>query len=194
MNQKLVNSLWVVLLVITLPCYAVAFDLIEFDSQVLKLVEQLNLDVGMDDSMAQVYAKLMLNEYGTSQADVRWAVDEGISWGRIVTLSYFQATTGRSFTEMTSDGAHIDTSAYATHLEMSPNKMISALKNFVKLAESERNSMIFDRLRNAPRIQSIPDLGSGFGLFQESLDFRRVEPQRPVKIHASKNSLKKGGQ
>ena len=194
MFKKLVNSSWIVLLIITLPLYAAAFDLSEFDSQVLRVVERLNLDVGTDASMAQVYAKLMLNEYGTSQVDVHWAVDEGISWGRIVTLSYFQATTGRSFTERTTDGAHLDTSAYATHLEMSPNKMISALKSFVKLAESERNSMIFDRFRNAPRIQSIPDLGSGFGLFQESLDFRRLESQRPVKIHASKGSLTKGDQ
>jgi len=192
MNRKLVTLLLTVVLVISLPASAAAFDLLEFDGEVLSLIEQLNFDVGMDANMAQVYAKLMLNEYGTAPVDVRWAVDEGISWGRIVTLSYFQATTGHSFIEMTSDGAHFDTSTYVSQLEMSPDKMVAALNAFVKLAESERNSMIFDRLRNAPRIQFIPDLGSGFGLFQESLDFRRIESQRPVKIHSSKGGLTKG--
>jgi hypothetical protein len=66
---------------------------------------------------------------------------------------------------------------------MNCDKMAVSLSSFMKQAEHERNSRIFERLRASRRIPPLPDLGSGFGLFQEALDFRRIESPGPVKIH-----------
>jgi len=98
-------------------------------------------------------------------------------------LAYIQATTGRSFEALTKDGATKDFWGYVNKVEMSPEKMARSLENFLKLAEKERNTRIFERLRASRRIQALPDLGSGFGLFQEALDFRRLDTVGPTKIH-----------
>ena len=180
------------LLGLSVAVYA-ADDLQDFDQRVLRVVERLDTDVATDRGLAPVYAGLMRNEYGTLQAELRWALDEEISWGRIAILSYVQATTGRSFEELASDGAEVDVTGFVARAEMSLDKMIGSLEGFLKLAERERNSMIFDRLRTARRMQTLPDLGSGFGLFQEALDFRRLDAPRPTKIHSGTNGLAKGG-
>jgi hypothetical protein len=66
---------------------------------------------------------------------------------------------------------------------MSADKMVNSLDRFLTRVEKERNSRIFDRLRSSRRVLRMPDLGSGFGLFQEALDFRRLESARPTKNH-----------
>src|SRR5438093_641894 len=38
----------------------------------------------------------------------------------------------------------------------------------------------------------LADLGSGFGLFQEALDFRHIDSPRPTKIHDVPGDLAKG--
>ena len=48
-------------------------------------------------------------------------------------------------------------------------------EGFQKRAEHERNTRIFDRLRASRKVHPMPDLGSGFGLFQEALDFRHID-------------------
>jgi hypothetical protein len=65
-------------------------------------------------------------------------------------------------------------------------------EGFQKRVERERNSRIFDRLRASRRVHPLPDLGSGFGLFQEALDFRRIDSPRPTKIHDQAGELAKG--
>jgi hypothetical protein len=75
---------------------------------------------------------------------------------------------------------------------MSCEKMAHALKNFYKRAERNRNSRIFARLRFSRRVHAMPDLGSGFGLFQEALDFRHIDLPRPTKIHDGPAVLAKG--
>ena len=170
-----------------------ADDLQDFDHRVWRVVERLDTDVAADHGLAPVYAELLRNEYGTSQAEIRRALDEEISWGRIAILSYVQATTGGAFEELRSAGADVDTTGFVARAEMSPDKMIGSLERFLKLAERERNSMIFDRLRTGRRMQALRDLGSGFGLFQEALDFRRLDPPRPSKIHGGTTALAKGG-
>ena len=59
-------------------------------------------------------------------------------------------------------------------------------------AERERNARIFDRLRASRKVHALPDLGSGFGLLQEALDFRRMDSPRPTKIHELPGELAKG--
>jgi hypothetical protein len=61
--------------------------------------------------------------------------------------------------------------------------MIHSLDQFLKRVEEERNTRIFERIRANRRVQRMPDLGSGFGLLQEALDFRRLESPRPTKVH-----------
>jgi hypothetical protein len=57
--------------------------------------------------------------------------------------------------------------------------------------EHERNSRIFDKLRASRKVHPLPDLGSGFGLFQEALDFRRIDSS-PTKLHPVAGGLAKG--
>jgi hypothetical protein len=61
--------------------------------------------------------------------------------------------------------------------------MMHSLEQFSRRVERERNSRIFEELRNVRTTTQTPDLGNGFGLFQEALDFRRIDdaPQ-PSKV------------
>jgi hypothetical protein len=77
---------------------------------------------------------------------------------------------------------------------MTADKMARNLESFLKMAEKERNTRIFQRLRVSRRIQPMPDLGSGFGLFQEALDFRRIDVPRPTKDHTAVSGKAKGDQ
>ena len=95
---------------------------------------------------------------------------------------------------MTREDARRDFWAYVERVGMSQEKMAHSMENFMRMAEKERNSRIFERLRLSRRIQAMPDLGSGFGLFQESLDFRRIDTPRPAKIHAASGVPTKEGQ
>jgi hypothetical protein len=107
-------------------------------------------------------------------------------------LAYIQATTGRTFAEIVQNDARQDFWAYAETAGMSCEKMVRSLENFAKRAERERNSRIFDQLRASRRIHALPDLGSGFGLFQEALDFRHIDLPQPTKIHTVVGNLAKG--
>ena len=93
---------------------------------------------------------------------------------------------------MTQEDAQRDFWSYAENAGMSCEKMTRSLESFTRLAEKERNSRIFDRLRASRRVHALPDLGSGFGLFQEALDFRRIELPRPTKVHDGPGLLTKG--
>jgi len=75
---------------------------------------------------------------------------------------------------------------------MSCEKMTHSLETFLKRAERERNSRIFDRLRASRRVHQLPDLGSGFGLFQEALDLRHFDLPQTTKVHAGSGALAKG--
>lgn len=137
-------------------------------------------------------ADLIQKEYGTRQEEIRWAAEQSLSWGEITALAYIQATTGRSFAEMVKQDARQDFWSYAENAGMSCEKMAHSLESFLKRAERERNSRIFDRLRASRRIQPLPDLGSGFGLFQEALDFRHIDLPQPTKTHTVSGILAKG--
>jgi hypothetical protein len=52
----------------------------------------------------------------------------------------------------------------------------------------------YERLRASRRVHPMPDLGNGFGLFQEALDFRHIDIPAPTKIHDLPGELAKGGQ
>ena len=137
-------------------------------------------------------ADLLRKEYGTTQEELRWATQQSLGWGEITALAYIQATTGRSFAEIIQQDARQDFWSYAENAGMSSEKMAHSLEGFLKRAEKERNSRIFDRLRASRRIDPLPDLGSGFGLFQEALDFRRMDSPRPTKVHEGAAVLAKG--
>lgn len=137
-------------------------------------------------------ADLIQKEYGTREDELRWAAERSLSWGEITALAYIQATTGKSFAEMVEQDARQDFWAYAGNAGMSCEKMAHSLESFLKRAERERNSRIFDRLRASRRIHPLPDLGSGFGLFQEALDFRHIDLPQPTKSHTVSGVLAKG--
>lgn len=185
----------VLILVLGLPFALSASDpRTEFDSQLQHVVSKLNREAQVDVEGPALLADLTRREFGTPDEELKWAIDQSMTWGEIVALSYIRATTGRSFEAMTTNGAQKDFWAYVDKAGMRPERMAHSLESFLKLAEKERNSRIFERLRVSRRVQAMPDLGSGFGLFQEALDFRRIDSPRPTKIHTVPGVLVKGGQ
>ena len=155
------------------------------------------LNVALTNAIAKLdhepeMASLIQKEYGTHEEELRWAAERSLGWGEVTALAYIQATTGRSFAEMTEQEARRDFWTYAENAGMSCEKMARSLENFVKRAERERNSRIFDQLRSSRRINAMPDLGSGFGLFQEALDFRHIDLPQTAKIHTGAGILAKG--
>jgi len=140
-----------------------------------------------------VFVYLLRKEFGTGEAELKWALDQKLNWGQITALSFIQATTGRSFAEMSRDNAQRDLWSYVENAGMNSTKMARSLDGFLKQVERERNSRIFDSLRASRRVHALPDLGNGFGLFQEALDFRRIDsPRGPTKIHDLPGELTKG--
>src|SRR5262245_24461840 len=166
----------------------------DFDTQLNHVIGKLNREAQVDVEGTALLADLTRREFGTPDEELKWAIDRAMTWGEIVALSYIRATTGRSFEAMTNGDARKDYWAYVEKAGMRPERMADSLENFLKMAEKERNSRIFERLRVSRRVQAMPDLGSGFGLFQEALDFRRIDSPRPTKIHTVPGVLVKGGQ
>ena len=168
----------------------------KFEDRLLGVADQLNGDFLSDPGLAGLYAQMLGEEYGTAQSQFVWALDQDISWGQIAILSYVQATTGSSFEKLAAAGAHLNaanTLKYATGMEMSHDKMTQSLEGFAARAVEERNSRIFDLLRVSRRADTLPDLGAGFGLFQEALNLRELGPADPIKVHSG-SGFSKGGQ
>ena len=168
-------------------------DASDFSDRIQAMVESLNRDVQVDQGMSRVYASIVRDEFRTPQSELEWALGESISWGEIAVLSYIHATTGLGFDELVAENAHIDVQGFSSRMEMSTDKMIGSLEMFAARTLRERNSRIFDRMRSAGRLDQLPDLGNGFGLFQEALDFRQIGRPSPTKVHAGVEVLKKGG-
>ena len=156
-------------------------------------ITSLDHEASVSTDSPMVVAYLIEKEYGTKEEELKWAVDHQLKWGEIAALAYIQATTGRTFAEMSHDNAPRDFWSYAENSGMNCTKMAHSLDAFLKRVERERNSQIFDRLRASRRVHPLPDLGNGFGLFQEALDFRRIDSPNVSKIHDVPGELSKGG-
>jgi len=154
-------------------------------------VSKLNREASMDPEGVML-ADLLEKEFGTKEEELKWGMEQKMSWGEIAALAYIQATTGKSFAEMTREDARHDFGRYAENAGMNFEKMAKWLEGFQKRAERERNSRVFERLRMSRRVHPLPDLGSGFGLFQETLDFRHIDSPRPTKVHDAPGGLAKG--
>jgi hypothetical protein len=155
-------------------------------------ISKLDREAALDAEAPLLLADLLDKEFGTREEELKWGIAQHMSWGEIVTLSYIQATTGKNFEDMDKQGARHDFWSYAETVGMSREKMAHWLEGFQKQVERERNSRIFDRLRASRKVHPLPDLGSGFGLFQEALDFRHIDLPRPTKIHDVPGDLAKG--
>jgi len=149
-------------------------------------------DASMNPESAMVLAELLQKEFGTSDSELRWGIEEKMGWGEIAALAYIQATTGKSFAAMNDEDAGRNFWSYAEKAGMSCEKMARWFGGFQKRVERERNSRIFDRLRGSRKVHPLPDVGTGFGLFQEALDFRRLDSSRPTKVHDVAGELAKG--
>jgi hypothetical protein len=173
-------------LVIVLANHATGFSSIErpeFEEQLSSAITKLNREARLDGESLSRMAGLLQRQYGTNIEELQWAVNQPVSWGEIVLFAYIQATTGRSFEQIIREDAQKDFWSYAEASGMNCDKMASSLSSFLKQTERERNSRILERLRVSRRVQRLPDLGNGFGLVQEALDFRRIESPGPVKVH-----------
>src|SRR5262245_42617289 len=171
------NILVVVVIVIVLMSASLvhaAAPRAAFDARVTSVISKLNRETVNSDGVMRL-AGLIQAEYGTSIEELRWAIDHEFSWGQIVTFAYIQATNGRSFTELKDQQAESDYWTYAEKAGMNSDKMVRSLEQFSKRVERERNSRIFQQIRNTPAVARTPDVGSGFGLFQDALDFRRIQ-------------------
>jgi hypothetical protein len=177
------------LMVLALP--AVASSEPSFDIELANVITKLDREASAETGGIMHLANLIQREYRTTEKELKWAVDNDVSWGTITAMAYIQATTGRSFSELS--GVQAGWGSYVETAGMNQEKMTRSLEKFLKLAEQERNSRIFERLRYSRRIHSLPDLGSGFGLFQEAMDFRSINQTRPTKVHDGDVLLTKGG-
>jgi len=174
------------------PLHTAGREGLELNSVFSNAISKLDREASMDAEGPRLLAYLLQKEFGTREDELTWSVDMKMSWGEIAALAYIQATTGKSFAEMNQEDARRDFWTYAENAGMSREKMAHWLDGFQKRAEHERNSRIFDRLRASRKVHPLPDLGSGFGLLQEALDFRRIDSPRPTKIHDIPGELAKG--
>ncbi len=165
----------------------------ELSAAMANAINALDRDASKDAGSPMLVADLIQKEYGTREDELKWALGHKLNWGEITALAYIQATTGKTFAEMNGENAQGDFWSYAENAGMNCEKMTRSLGAFLKRVERERNSRIFDRLRASRKVHPLPDLGSGFGLFQEALDFRRIDsPHGPTKIHDFPGELAKG--
>jgi hypothetical protein len=181
-------------LALSAPVFASGRSSPEPNAVLTNVITRLDHETSMDTEGPALLADLIRKEYGTREDELKWGVAHKLGWGDIAALAYVQATTGKSFAEMIQENARRDFWAYAEGAGMSTDKMARSLDEFLKRAERERNTKIFEKLRASRRVHPMPDLGSGFGLFQEALDFRHIDVPQPIKIHDGPGELVKGGQ
>lgn len=155
---------------------------------------KLDRTASVDTEGALLVADLLQKEFGTAAQELEWGLKQRMTWGELAAMAYIQATTGKSFAQMDQEDARRNFWTYAESAGMSCEKMARWFDGFQKRVERDRNSRIFDRLRASRKVHPLPDLGSGFGLFQEALDFRRIDSPRPAKIHSVGGELAKGDQ
>ena len=179
-------------LVLGTPLFAAGAGSPELNVVLSNAISKLDREASIDMEAPMLLADLLEKEFGTREEELKWGLDQKLSWGEIVTLAYIQATTGKSFAAMNQEDARRNFWAYAEDAGMNCEKMAHWLEGFQKRAERERNSRIFDRLRASRKVHALPDLGSGFGLLQEALDFRRIDSPRPTKVHDGSGELAKG--
>jgi len=156
----------------------------EFDSRMSTMMTKLNAEAAAPEGPS-IVGEIIRREYDAPVEEMQWAVNRGLSWGSIASLAYIRATTGESFSILDSSAVEKDLWAYANKAGMNADKMALSLGRVLKLVEEERNTRIFERVRSSRRVTRMPDLGSGFGLLQETLDFRRLETPKPTKVHTT---------
>ena len=156
----------------------------EFDSRMNTTMTKLNAEAAVPEG-AGIVGESIRREFDAPVEDLQWALDRGLSWGSIAALAYIRATTGESFASLDSAAVEKALWAYADKAGMNADKMAASMSRLLKRVEEERNTRIFERVRASRRVSRMPDLGSGFGLLQETLDFRQIEAPRFTKIHAT---------
>ena len=181
-----------VVLVCGAPAFGAGESQAELGDTLMRTVRSLDREASASRDSAMLVAYFIQKEYGTREEELKWAMDQKLEWGEIAALAYIQATTGKSFAEMSHDNASRDFWSYAENAGMNCAKMAHSLEGFLQQVERERNSQIFDKLRASRKVHSLPDLGNGFGLFQEALDFRRIDSPNVNKIHDIPGELSKG--
>ena len=174
------------------PLFASGTTNAELNAALTNAITSLNREAAMNAEGPMLLASLIEKEYGTREEELKWGMEQKLSWGEITAMAYIQRTTGKSFAQMNQEDARGNFWSYAEKAGMSCDKMAHSLDSFLKLTERERNSRIFDKLRASRKVHPLPDLGSGFGLFQEALDFRSIDSPRPTKIHDLPGELAKG--
>jgi hypothetical protein len=192
MKRRTLLGLVFAALVFASPIFAAGGRSPEMNVVLSNAVSKLEREASLDPEGPGLIAFLLDKEFGAQVDELKWAVARSMSWGEISALAYIQATTGKSFADMDQENARQNFWLYAENAGMSCDKMARWLEKFQKRVERERNSRIFDRLRESRKVHPLPDLGSGFGLFQEALDFRRMDSPRPTKIHDLPGGLAKG--
>src|SRR5437764_296920 len=92
--------LLLIVLVAVLASSAYPAGRAEFNAQVNVTRTKLSREGRVDEDAAMRLAGLLQSEYGTSIEDMKWAVDNSLSWGDISVVAYIAATTGHSFREI----------------------------------------------------------------------------------------------
>lgn len=147
------------------------------------VLSKLDREAGGDPSAVVRAAELVRRTFGISAAEFRLATERSGSIGKMAALAYIRSSTGASFDELIRDGVLDGLATYLEDAGLSGEKMSKAIESLTRRVREDRNTLIFERLRASRRVEAIPDVGSGFGLVQETLDFRNLDSAAPVKIH-----------
>ena len=68
-------------------------------------ISRLDREASIDSDGPLLLADLIEKEFGTREDELKWGMDQKMSWGEITALAYIQATTGKSFAEMNQENA-----------------------------------------------------------------------------------------
>src|SRR5437016_3047204 len=105
-------------LIFGLPLLAAGSGNPELNVVLSNAISKLDHSSSVDMEGALLVADLLEKEFGTREEELKWGTDQKMSWGEIATLSYIQATTGKSFAEMNQEDARRNFWAYAENAGM----------------------------------------------------------------------------
>src|SRR5713226_9679227 len=103
MIRKTFLGLLLTILVFGSPLFAAESRSPALNVVLTNAIAKLDREASMDAESPALLADSIQKEYGTPEEELKWAVAKKLSWGEITTLAYIQATTGKSFAEMTQE-------------------------------------------------------------------------------------------
>src|SRR2546429_4937322 len=82
------------------PVFAARVRNPEPSAAMTSAIINLDREASLDSESPVLLAALIEKEYGTREEELKWALGQRLNWGQITALAYIQATTGKSFADL----------------------------------------------------------------------------------------------